>query len=129
MGQLDPGVYVMTAKPGDDLSNGTDADDESGETVATQWFIVSDLGLTAFSGKDGIHVLVRSLASALPVSGIEVLRATMSSLPRSGRTVSVILNSIEPEGQPQAFLSPRTARAIMASLILAHPHSTLAIAA
>jgi hypothetical protein len=124
----------MTAKPGDDLSNGTDADDESGETVATQWFIVSDLGLTAFSNKDGIHVLVRSLASALPVSGIEVLRATMSSLPRSGRTVSVILNSIrvfraEPEGQPQAFLSPRTARAIMASLILAHPHSTLAIAA
>ncbi|HMF05462.1 MAG TPA: MG2 domain-containing protein, partial [Methylocella sp.] len=72
VGQLDPGLYVMTAKPGDDLSAAGDADDEWGETIATQWFIVSDLGLTAFSGKDGIHVLVRSLASALPVSGIEV---------------------------------------------------------
>jgi alpha-2-macroglobulin len=90
MGQLDPGVYVMTAKPGDDLSNGTDADDESGETVATQWFIVSDLGLTAFSGKDGIHVLVRSLASALPVSGIEVrLVARDNELLASKRTDSV----------------------------------------
>jgi len=28
-----------------------------------QWFIVSDLGLTAFSGNDGIHVFVNSLAS------------------------------------------------------------------
>jgi alpha-2-macroglobulin len=71
VGQLDPGLYVMTARPGDGVSV-TEEDDESGETVATQWFIVSDLGLTAFSGKDGIHVLVRSLASALPASGIEV---------------------------------------------------------
>ena len=31
--------------------------------LATQWFIVSDLGLTAFSGNDGIHVFVNSLAS------------------------------------------------------------------
>lgn len=71
VGKLDPGLYVMTAKPGDDVAAAED-DDESGGTAATQWFIVSDLGLTAFSGKDGIHVLVRSLASALPVSGIEV---------------------------------------------------------
>jgi uncharacterized protein YfaS (alpha-2-macroglobulin family) len=70
-GPLDPGLYVMTARTGDDGSVAGE-DDESGDAVATQWFIVSDLGLTAFSGKDGIHVLVRSLASALPVSGIEV---------------------------------------------------------
>jgi alpha-2-macroglobulin len=55
-----------------DWTGTNNEDDESGETIATQWFIVSDLGLTAFSGKDGIHVFVRSLASALPVSGIEV---------------------------------------------------------
>jgi alpha-2-macroglobulin len=71
VGQLAPGLYVMTARPGDDLSTARE-DDERWETVATQWFIVSDLGLTAFSGKDGIHVLLRSLASALPASGIEV---------------------------------------------------------
>ena len=34
------------------------------EELATQWFVVSDLGLTAFSGNDGIHVFVNSLASA-----------------------------------------------------------------
>jgi alpha-2-macroglobulin len=71
VGQLDPGLYVMTARPGDAVSV-AEEDEESYETVATQWFIVSDLGLTAFSGKDGIHVLVRSLASALPAAGIEV---------------------------------------------------------
>ena len=31
------------------------------DALATQWFIVSDLGLTAYSGNDGIHV-VRALA-------------------------------------------------------------------
>ena len=31
--------------------------------LATQWFIVSDLGLTAFSGNDGVHVFVNSLAT------------------------------------------------------------------
>ena len=33
---------------------------------ASQWFIVSDLGLTAYSGHDGIDVFVHSLASAEP---------------------------------------------------------------
>ena len=31
------------------------------QNLATQWFIVSDLGLTAFSGNDGVHVFVNSL--------------------------------------------------------------------
>ena len=42
------------------------------EALATQWFIVSDLGLTAFSGKDGIHVFVNSLATTDAKSGIEL---------------------------------------------------------
>ena len=41
-------------------------------TLATQWFIVSDLGLTAFSGNDGIHVFVNSLATTEPVGKAEV---------------------------------------------------------
>src|SRR5215472_3630523 len=57
VGTLSPGVYVMAAEPA-----GTPKD--SYEALATQWFIVSDLGLTAFSGNDGIHVFVHSLASA-----------------------------------------------------------------
>ncbi|MGH6830518.1 MAG: MG2 domain-containing protein, partial [Methylocella sp.] len=71
-GKLDPGVYVMAAKPAGDVPAANNSDEEGGGTIATQWFIVSDLGLTAFTGKDGIHVFVRSLASAMPAAGVEV---------------------------------------------------------
>ena len=65
LGDLQPGVYVMTA-----AAKGPGSDDDG--TLATQWFIVSDMGLTAFSGNDGIHVFVNSLASTDPVSKVEV---------------------------------------------------------
>jgi uncharacterized protein YfaS (alpha-2-macroglobulin family) len=67
LGDLQPGVYVMTAAP---KSPGSDSEDDS--QLATQWFIVSDLGLAAFSGNDGIHVFVNSLASTEPVARAEV---------------------------------------------------------
>jgi alpha-2-macroglobulin len=65
LGALSPGVYVMSAEPA-----GTPQ--ESYEALATQWFIVSDLGLTAFSGNDGIHVFVHSLATATAKAGTEI---------------------------------------------------------
>ena len=43
----------------DRASRKADARDEDYGQLATQWFIVSDLGLTAFSGNDGIHVFVQ----------------------------------------------------------------------
>ncbi|WP_316215062.1 MULTISPECIES: alpha-2-macroglobulin [unclassified Bradyrhizobium] len=67
IGELQPGVYVMTAAAKAPAANG----DEDGQ-LATQWFIVSDLGVTAFSGNDGIHVFVNSLASTAPVAHAEV---------------------------------------------------------
>ncbi|MCI0465887.1 MAG: alpha-2-macroglobulin family protein, partial [Beijerinckiaceae bacterium] len=39
-GKLDPGIYIMSAKPGDDGPAIDDAGDEGWETIATQWFIV-----------------------------------------------------------------------------------------
>src|SRR5262249_31767661 len=57
IGNLAPGVYVMSAE-----AAGPKTDEYV--DIATQWFIVSDLGLTAFSGHDGIHVFVNSLATA-----------------------------------------------------------------
>ena len=66
LGDLQPGVYVMTAS-----AKGPGSGDDDG-TLATQWFIVSDMGLTAFSGNDGIHVFVNSLASTEAVSKAEV---------------------------------------------------------
>ena len=67
LGKLDAGVYVMTAKPAE-----LAASDDDDADVATQWFIVSDLGLTAFSGRDGVHVFVRSLTTAKPIEGISL---------------------------------------------------------
>jgi uncharacterized protein YfaS (alpha-2-macroglobulin family) len=65
LGVLQPGIYVMTA-----AAKGPSSDDEG--SLATQWFIVSDLGLAAFSGNDGIHVFVNSLASTEAVAKAEV---------------------------------------------------------
>ena len=65
LGDLQPGVYVMTATP-----KGPGSDDDG--RLATQWFIVSDMGISAFSGNDGIHVFVNSLASTEAVGKAEV---------------------------------------------------------
>ena len=60
IGDIEPGVYVMTAR-----AEGPRRDDDYGQ-LATQWFIVSDLGLAAYSGNDGINVFVNSLATTEP---------------------------------------------------------------
>ena len=65
LGDLQPGVYVMTAAA---KTPGSDDDYQ----LATQWFIVSDLGIAAFSGNDGIHVFVNSLATTDAVARAEV---------------------------------------------------------
>ena len=65
VGTLKPGVYVMVAKP-------SQKSREDYNTEATQWFIVSDLGLTAFSGDDGVHAFVRSLAETSPSADVNV---------------------------------------------------------
>jgi alpha-2-macroglobulin len=58
----------MTAAP----KGPSSMDDEESGSLATQWFIVSDLGLTAYSGNDGIHVFVNSLATTDAVDKAEV---------------------------------------------------------
>lgn len=58
-----PGLYALEARVGGAGSS---------EGGATQWFLVSDLGLTALSGSDGVHVLVRSLATTDAHVGVTV---------------------------------------------------------
>ena len=65
IGALKPGAYVMMAEP-------VNTKAERWQTKATQWFIVSDMGLTAFSGNDGVHAFVRSLENAAPIGGAKV---------------------------------------------------------
>jgi uncharacterized protein YfaS (alpha-2-macroglobulin family) len=63
--RMEPGVYLLAARP-------ADVPGEEYSERTTQWFIVSDYGLTAYSGSDGIHAFVNSLASTAPLSGVEV---------------------------------------------------------
>jgi uncharacterized protein YfaS (alpha-2-macroglobulin family) len=62
---LQPGVYVLAAFA-------SASKEEGYRTAATQWFIISDLGLTAISGEDGVHVFVRSLASTTAIVNASV---------------------------------------------------------
>ncbi len=64
-GAVAPGVYIMQAR-----AAGPAGDDN--EERATQWFIVSDLGLTAFSGNDGVHAFVHSLETTQAKGQVEV---------------------------------------------------------
>lgn len=60
-----PGAYVITAKV-------AGIEQDYWRELATQWFIVTDLGLTTVAGTDGVHAFVRSLASASPVADATV---------------------------------------------------------
>lgn len=58
------GLYALTARiPGKDVYE---------DAGATQWFVLSDLGLSTLNGADGVHVFVRSLATAEAVRGAKV---------------------------------------------------------
>ncbi len=59
-----PGVYVLTANPTGAL--------DSGDSQATQWFVVSDIGLSTFAGQDGLNVFARSLGTAKPLANVDL---------------------------------------------------------
>lgn len=63
-GPLPAGVYALTASvPGQD---------EDRSPAATQWFMISDLGMTSFSGSDGLTVAVRGIGDAAARAGVRV---------------------------------------------------------
>jgi len=62
---LQPGVYAMTARSKLDQKNRWGA-------LATQWFLVSDLGVTALTGDTGLAANIRSLSSAQALEGVTV---------------------------------------------------------
>ncbi|MBX3548415.1 MAG: alpha-2-macroglobulin family protein [Xanthobacteraceae bacterium] len=63
---LKAGVYVMIATPADAVGR------PQYSNLATQWFVVSDLGLTAITAEDGLHVFVRDLGNANAVANAEL---------------------------------------------------------
>ncbi len=60
-----PGVYVLTAQPKDDHT-------DSWIPRATQWFVVSDIGLSTYTGQDGLNVFARSLNTAKPIANADL---------------------------------------------------------
>jgi uncharacterized protein YfaS (alpha-2-macroglobulin family) len=64
IGALKPGLYIATAKA-------TGAPDDP-NALPTQYFTVSDLGLSAYRGSDSLLVSVRSLSSAAAAPGIDI---------------------------------------------------------
>ena len=82
VGTLKPGVYALIAKP-----EKGGASEEGGGELATQWFIISDLGLTAFSAENGVHAFVRSLATTAAMADVTVkLVARNNEVLASGKT-------------------------------------------
>ncbi len=58
------GIYALTAR-----IPGADPYDDPG---ATQWFVLTNLGISTALGTDGLHVTVRGLDDALPHEGVDV---------------------------------------------------------
>jgi uncharacterized protein YfaS (alpha-2-macroglobulin family) len=60
-----PGVYVLTAV----APNGGG---QEWDPQATQWFVVSDIGLSTYAGTDGLNVFARALGTAKPMAGVDL---------------------------------------------------------
>ena len=72
-----PGIYALSARV-----EGRELYDDPG---ATQWFVLTDLGLTTLKGVDGLHVFVRGLSDAAARDGV-----TLTLLSRANRELATL---------------------------------------
>ncbi len=71
VGDLTPGIYALKASVPDS--------DPYETPSATQWFVVSNLGIATMSGTDGLHVFARALGDAGVAPDIEVTLLSRSN--------------------------------------------------
>ncbi len=69
-----PGLYILVAEDGN-------SSPKRWQGAASQWLVKTDIGLTAYQGYDGLTVVARSLETALPLAGIEVILAARNNTP------------------------------------------------
>ncbi|WP_099825852.1 alpha-2-macroglobulin family protein [Oceaniglobus indicus] len=62
VGALEPGIYVLQAAIPDS--------DPYDDPAAAQWFVVSNIGISALSGNDGLRVFTQGLDDAQPLDGV-----------------------------------------------------------
>ena len=67
------------AKDDDDTAN--DDDEENGKNLAGMWVMDTDIALTSLTGRDGLTVFARSLASAQPLANAEVVLLSRGNEP------------------------------------------------
>jgi uncharacterized protein YfaS (alpha-2-macroglobulin family) len=66
-----PGAYVLIAQDWA-KANAKGNDEETSESLASQWVIDSDTAITTFKGAGGLTVFTRSYATARPLGGIKL---------------------------------------------------------
>ncbi|MEH6644423.1 alpha-2-macroglobulin family protein [Sulfitobacter sp.] len=76
------GIYALTA--------GIKGADPYDNPAATQWFILTDLGLSTMSGTDGLHATVRGLGDAEPRAGV-----TLSLISRANAVLGEAVTDAE----------------------------------
>jgi len=78
-----PGAYFVVAWNSARPPSQNDDDDEEqpGSGASGLWVIDTDIALTTFSGDDGLNVFARSLQSALPLAGLEVVLLSRGNEP------------------------------------------------
>ncbi len=65
-----PGLYVLVAEQ--NKAESDEEDERRWEGQASQWIVVTDIGMTTYQGSDGLTVAARSLETALPIAGLEI---------------------------------------------------------
>ncbi len=105
MKDLPVGIYVLQAS-----IPGTKPYDSA---PASQWFVISDLGLTALSGVDGLHVTVRSLGTTAPKAGL-----TVSLLAEANRVLGTAVTDKDGNADFPAGLSRGTGGAAPALVMV-----------
>jgi hypothetical protein len=87
---LPAGIYALTAAiPGKDPYD---------FAPATQWLVISDLGITSYSGVDGLHVTVRSLADTSAKAGAKVTLVSRANIVLGTATTDANGNADFPAG-------------------------------
>lgn len=75
-----PGAYFVVvwnaAKP-----PSRDYDEEDGGAAAGMWVVDTDIGLTSFSGEDGLSVFARSFQTAQALAGLEIVLLSRGNEP------------------------------------------------
>jgi len=67
---LRPGVYVVKVKDGSPSAGQHNSGDNEYVASAYRWIMYTDMALQSFQGATGLDVMVRSLRSAQPMSGV-----------------------------------------------------------